>query len=108
MVISSIGAVLLVAVLLAIVLGSIYLLILAVRAFISRHYLKGVGLLLVLPCIYVLSLTPLTCQRHAAEKARRASCANQVRNFTLFLKMYADDHAGQYPGAFSDLIGPYR
>ena len=94
-------------VLLAMVLGVLYLMVLSVRALVSRHYLKGVVLLLVTPVIYLLSLTPLTYHRYAVEKARRAACANQVRNFVLLLKMYAGDHEGHYPSDFRDLLGAY-
>ena len=107
MVTSSIGATFIGVVLLAIVVGALYLLVLSVRALVSRHYLKGAVLLLVVPSLYLLSLTPLTCQRHAVERARRAACANQVRNFVLLMKMYAGDHEGHYPSDLKGLLGAY-
>ena len=43
----------------------------------------------------------------AREKARRATCANNLKQLVLFLKMYANDSQESYPASFQALFGTY-
>ncbi len=67
-----------------------------------------IELLVVIAIIGILAglLTPALAS--AREKARRATCANNVKQLVLFLKMYAGDNAENYPStSLSELFSSY-
>ncbi len=82
------------------------------RAFGSRD-LKSVGrgftlveLLVVVSVIAILAAMLLPALAKAKEKGRQAACINSVRQQTLAVIMYADDHAGVLPPtAYEDSAG---
>jgi len=77
----------------------------------SQSAIKGSGftlieLLVVISILAVLAALLLPALAKAKEKGRQASCINSVRQQTLAVLMYADDHNGVLPPtAYHDATG---
>lgn len=67
-----------------------------------------IELLVVIAIIGILAGLITPALAGAREKARRATCANNIKQLVLFLKMYANDSQENYPTAhLSELFGSY-
>ena len=67
-----------------------------------------IELLVVIAIIGILAAILLPALARAREAARRASCANNLRQFGVIFKMYANETRGEYfPPGQNRYIGPY-
>jgi prepilin-type N-terminal cleavage/methylation domain-containing protein len=65
-----------------------------------------IELLVVIAIIGILAAILLPALARAREAARRASCANNLKQFGLVFKMYANEHDGKFPTCmFQGLAG---
>lgn len=96
-----------IAIFLAIFCGSIVLFYRSIRSFIGKQYWKGSWQLLVSIVLGVLILASIPCGNsdRMGESARRAACANNIKQTILFLKMYANDHQDAHPSTYTELVG---
>jgi len=65
-----------------------------------------IELLVVIAIIGILAAILLPALARAREAARRASCANNLKQFGLVCKMYANENGGLFPTI--DPLGQYR
>lgn len=77
-----------------------------VQSFIAKRYLKGLLLTLCFIGVVVLLGSPFG-SHPPKEHSIRIRCKQQVMCLSLFMKMYANDHEGQYPASFQDFYGDY-
>jgi len=56
-----------------------------------------IELLVVIAIIAILAAILLPALSRAREAARRSSCQNNLKQFALVFKMYADEHRGRFP-----------
>lgn len=99
---------LIVGIFLTIFFGAIYQFYKAMRAFFAKQVWLGFRSLLFsfLLGFLVLCLIP-SSGHHEGEWARRVTCGNNLKQFVLFMKMYANDHEEKYPVALNDMLGDY-
>jgi hypothetical protein len=90
------------------VFGTIYLFYKAIRSFIAGNYWIGIKALLGSLVVGTIVVSAMYNPGDRAGKmALRTFCRNNIKQITLFLKMYAGDHEGKYPVTFNDAVVGY-
>ena len=107
MIVGYIMAMVAIAIVLAIICGSVILFHRSIRSFMGKQHWKGLWQLLVSILLAILVLASIPCGNsdRMRESARRATCANNIKQTILFLKMYANDHEDAHPPTYTQLVG---
>ena len=66
-----------------------------------------IELLVVIGIIAILAALLLPALSRALDKARLATCANNLRQFGLALRMFSDENKGQWPLRYVPYQFPY-
>jgi prepilin-type N-terminal cleavage/methylation domain-containing protein len=75
------------------------------QSYFTRNRSKGftlIELLVVISIIAILASMLLPALAKSKEKAKRISCISNVKQIAMAMKMYVDDHNGEYPPRFPD------
>jgi prepilin-type N-terminal cleavage/methylation domain-containing protein len=68
----------------------------------NRNAFTLIELLVVIAIIAILASMVLPALARSKEKARRISCISNVKQLSMAMKMYVDDHNGKYPPRMPD------
>jgi len=94
-------------ILLLCVAGAVYFFYRAIRLFIIRKIRRGVVYLILSLLLGFIVFFVISAVIGAREYSRRCLCGNNLKQITLFVKMYASDHQEMYSSTLNGLTGDY-
>jgi len=89
------------------VIGAVYFFYRAIRLFIIRKIRRGVVYLILSLLLGFIVFFVISAVIGAREYSRRCLCGNNLKQITLFVKMYASDHQEMYSSTLNGLTGDY-